>query len=358
MIAFYLPQFHTFPENDEWWGKGFTEWVNVKKSKPLFKGHNQPRTPYKENYYDLSLQGVLEDQMDMARNYGIYGFCYYHYWFNGRLLMEKPLERMLGIKDKIPFCFCWANEPWTRAWDGLTGQVIMPQEYGEEEDWEKHFNYLLPFFMDDKYIKVDNCPMFVIYNTIDIVKADEMLQYMDKRCRESGFKGLYTVEEYNTKQRSASTASSKAILDFEPMYTVKYGRTVTERIKDKLIAKLHNAIHHQDLLIYSYDKVWKAILNRELTKQDNHMESKKRYLGGFVDWDNSPRRGDRALIIKGANPEKFGRYMKKQVERCIYSGSEYLFINAWNEWAESTYLEPDEKNGYAYLEKIKQINNV
>ena len=141
ILAFYLPQFHCFKENDEWWGKGFTEWTNVKKAEKLFDNHNQPRVPYEDNYYNLLEVGVLEKQMQLAQEYGVYGFCYYHYWFNGKLLMEKPLERMMKLKKKLPYCFCWANEPWTRAWDGKTGEVIMPQVYGAETEWEEHFLY-------------------------------------------------------------------------------------------------------------------------------------------------------------------------------------------------------------------------
>ena len=163
IIAFYLPQFHNIPENDEWWGDGFTEWVNVKKAEPIYEGHEQPRVPLDGNYYNLLDDDVKIWQAELAKKYGIYGFCYYHYWFNGKLLLEKPMEQMLENKKvDLPFCVCWANEPWTRAWVGEK-KVLIGQEYGTEKEWKEHFDYMLPFFRDDRYIKEDNRPLYVIY---------------------------------------------------------------------------------------------------------------------------------------------------------------------------------------------------
>ena len=153
IIAFYLPQFHNIPENDEWWGDGFTEWTNVKKAKPLYEGHMQPRVPLGGNYYNLLDDNVKIWQADLAKKYGVYGFCYYHYWFNGKMLLEKPMEQMLANKEvDIPFCICWANEPWTKAWVGDERKLLIAQEYGQEEEWKQHFMYLLPFFKDERYI--------------------------------------------------------------------------------------------------------------------------------------------------------------------------------------------------------------
>jgi lipopolysaccharide biosynthesis protein len=164
-IAIHLPQYHTIPENDEWWGEGFTEWTNVKKAKPLFEGHHQPHVPLSNNYYDLSENKALCKQAELAKKYGIDGFCFYHYWFNGKKLLEKPLEQMLerGTPD-FPFMLCWANENWTRTWDGMDKHILMKQEYGFEDD-EAHFDYLLPFFKDDRYIKIDGKPVFLVYRT-------------------------------------------------------------------------------------------------------------------------------------------------------------------------------------------------
>lgn len=350
ILAFYLPQFHTFPENDEWWGKGFTEWTNVKKAKPLYKNHNQPRVPENGEYYDLKNVQVINRQMQLAKQYGIYGFCYYHYWFDGKLLLHKPLEKMLALEeeDKLAYCFCWANEPWTRAWDG-SREVLMPQNYGGKDDWEKHFQYLLQFFNDNKYIKISNKPMLVLYRTNNIPDCDQMITYWDERCRNEGFAGIYIIEEKNNFQNNSACKSSSGILEFEPMYTLKYRRTFLRRIMDRIYAKIDNLINNNNLLLYKYDDVWSNIVTR------NHpsVQGKTEFLGAFVDWDNTPRKGRNGLIIRGATPKKFRHYFSLQLERAEQLHSEFLFINAWNEWGEGTYLEPDKSNNYGYLEAIK-----
>lgn len=354
ILAFYLPQFHTFPENDEWWGKGFTEWTNVKKATPLYKNHDQPRKPKNGNYYDLTDKNVLLNQMRLAQEYGIYGFCYYHYWFDGKLLLEKPLELMLKMEQKINYCFCWANEPWTRAWEGNTRQILMPQKYGTEEDWEKHFQYLLQFFKDDKYIKVDKKPLFVLYRTNNITQCDKMIDFWNHRCKEEGFEGIYIVEERNSFQEDYVCINSDAVLEFEPMYTLKFGRSLPQRISDKIYAKVDNSLNGNNLLLYDYDKIWGSIVGR---KHDTN-NKKQQFLGAFVDWDNTPRKGKNGLVIKGANPKKFKNYLKVQFENSKKLNADFIFINAWNEWGEGTYLEPDENNGTEYLQAIKDLTRL
>ena len=190
IIAFYLPQFHNIPENDEWWGDGFTEWVNVKKAKPIFDGHNQPRVPLNHNYYNLLDDDVKIWQADLAKKYGVYGFCYYHYWFDGKLLLEKPMEQMLENKKvDIPFCICWANEPWTRAWVGET-KTLIPQKYGSKKEWKEHFDYLLPFFKDPRYILDEGKPLVVIYRPEIIDVLNDMLDYWNELAKNAGFEGL------------------------------------------------------------------------------------------------------------------------------------------------------------------------
>lgn len=349
LLAFYLPQFHTFPENDKWWGKGFTEWTNTKKAMPLFPKHYQPRTPLNNNYYDLTKKESMLWQMELAKKYGIYGFCYYHYWFNGKLLMEKPIELMRSIEGRIPYCFCWANEPWTRAWDGKTKEVLMPQVYGGEKEWKEHYNYLSRFFCDDKYIKIDGKPVIVLYKTQSIDDCEKMISFWNEECIKSGFKGIYVIEERNAFQKSKCCINSDAILDFEPMFTVKYGRSIPLRIIDKLKTKMFNARYDNQMLIYSYDHVWKALIKRAKTET----LKEKKYLGAFVDWDNSARKKKNSLLFYGATPSKFEKYLKELVDLSVQAGSELIFINAWNEWAEGTYLEPDKKWGYEYLEAVE-----
>ena len=191
IIAFYLPQFHNIPENDEWWGNGFTEWTNVKKAKPLYEGHMQPRVPLGGNYYNLLDDNVKIWQADLAKKYGVYGFCYYHYWFNGKMLLEKPMEQMLANKEvDIPFCICWANEPWTKAWVGDERKLLIAQEYGQEEEWKQHFMYLLPFFKDERYITKDGKPLFVFYRPDIVPCMKEMIETWDKLAKENGLSGI------------------------------------------------------------------------------------------------------------------------------------------------------------------------
>lgn len=349
LIAFHLPQFHTFPENDEWWGKGFTEWTNTKKAQKLFPMHNQPREPYENNYYDLSRIENMLWQMELAREYGIYGFCYYHYWFHGRLLLHKPLELIRDYKgEKLPYCLCWANEPWTRAWENNT-EVLVAQEYGGKASWEKHFEYLLRYFKDPAYIQLDHKPVLVLYRSNNIPDCDEMIAYWDKRCQESGFAGIYLIEEMNSFQDKACCRNSSAVLEFEPLYTMKYARTFPEKLIDKMESLLFCAAVKSKNQIYSYDRLWNRILKR------NHNDTKHRLPGAFVDWDNTARKGSRGRIVMGATPLKFQRYLAAQREIGERLGSEFIFLNAWNEWGEGTYLEPDQVNGFQYLEAVKSV---
>jgi len=353
ILAFHLPQFHSFPENDRWWGYGFTEWVNVKKTKPLFEGHKQPRIPL-EGYYNLLDYDTRKRQAELAKKYGVYGFCYYHYWFNGKLFMEKPLEYLLNEKEiDLPFCFCWANEAWTRAWDGQTAEVLMPQNYGTEKEWLKHFEYLKKFFLDDRYIKVNNCPMIVLYRTCDIPSLNDMVMTWDSECKKIGFDGIHVVEELNGGQKNSYSQYSKGLVDFEPGFTQRFGKNKVMRGIEKIKNGLRYKLFHRGHVTFNYDTVWKKILNR------NYSAYKKPvYLGGFVDWDNSPRRKKGAKIFLGATPQKFKKYFLKLYKMAIENESEFVFINAWNEWAEGAYLEPDQINGYAYLEAIEYTVNV
>lgn len=339
LIAFYLPQFHRIKENDEWWGEGFTEWTNVKKSKPLYKGHNQPRVPLDNDYYDLSKKETLEKQAKLAKKYGIYGFCFYHYYFNGKKLLEKPTKILLENKDiNINYCFSWANEPWTRSWDGKNKDILMSQSYGEKKEWKEHFEYLLPFFRDERYIKKENKPVFLIYRTNNIPNCEEMVKYWEELAVKNGFNGIYLLETLNSFQKNPVLKSSKGVVEFEPMLTMRHYLKATTQIK-RLIRKKIGLID-----IVDYDNVWKQIV-----KRDNNYR-KDKYLGAFVGWDNTPRKGKKGLVIENSTPEKFGHYLKEQINK---NNTEFIFINAWNEWAEGAYLEPDEKNKFLYLKELK-----
>lgn len=363
LIAFYLPQFHEIEENNQWWGKGFTEWHNVKKAKPLFKGHNQPRVPLNKNYYDLSETNSLEQQQRLLEKYNIYGLCFYHYWFkDGKKLLEKPAELLLqNANINMNFCFSWANEPWTRTWDGKSGEIIMPQEYGAEKEWQAHFEYLLPFFKDKRYIKVEGKPVFLLYKSSDIPQLEKKLAFWQLLAKKNGLPGVYLINTLRTKDdiskvQSFNQDTFSAHVEFEPRYSLlnapkmyklkKYSYKRTRKTLDKFI-KIKKPINLAD----NYDKIVQLSLSKKKLENVNTIP------GAFVEWDNTPRVGKNGSYIKGFTIEKFKEYMNLKIEKGITEyKSPFLFINAWNEWAEGTYLEPDEKYGYSKLEILKELS--
>lgn len=368
-IAFYLPQFHTIPENDKAHGKGFTEWTNTKKAVPLFEGHYQPRTPLNGNYYNLLDKDVMKNQSELAQKYGIFGFCYYHYWFkNGKKLLEKPIENML--KDKsitIPFCLSWANENWSKRWDGGNNEVIVAQDYGDKAEWEEHFLYLLEFFKDERYITIDNKPLFIIYKPEQIPELEKMLNYFEKRIKECGFEGICISVQYPFYYCDSRKDIFDYYIEFEPVFTKTYNNYINKNpfvnaFKKQMYnlnmsavvnciqntkRKLSTTVNQPELQIRDYDSDWSDIISRNI---DNN----KMILGGFVDWDNTPRNKN-GLAYKGASPEKFENYLSKLKDKVINENKlPVIFINAWNEWAEGAFLEPDEKNQYKYLEAVQK----
>lgn len=361
-IAFYLPQFHAIPENDKAWGEGFTEWTNVKKAVPIYKGQYQPRVPLNNNYYNLLDSEVMQQQAEIAKKYNLYGFCYYHYYFKGgKKLLEKPLENMLNDKKiNIPFCLSWANEPWTKRWDGGSSEVIVEQDYGVEDDWERHFQYLLPFFVDERYIKdKDGRCIFVIYKPDEIPRCEEMLILWNKLAEENGLKKIKFLVQFPTEDMVKGNISNlfEGTIEFEPAYTVMdmvgtRKKMIKFLIKNpiegiKIIAnKLKNQLRHTTGWHYTYDLIIKYSLSRK-TRSNT-------YPGVFTDWDNTARRGQDAVYYKGSSPEKFKYYLEKRIEKNKQEyEKEFLFINAWNEWGEGAHLEPDERYEYQYLEALR-----
>ena len=362
VIAFYLPQFHETPENNEWWGQGFTEWNNMKAAKPLFEGHNQPRIPLNNNYYNLLNEKTLEWQTEIAKEHGVYGFCCYHYWFGSKMLLEKPME--IYLKDKncdLPFCFCWANETWTNAWAAETEsdrKTLIKQEYGDKEEWERHFQYLLPFFKDERYIKEGNKPLFVIYRPQYITELSARLAYYNKRAQEEGFDGLVFAAQHVSfyAEKSVDKLMFKYQIEYQPGFAFydmsswmqKQMSVIKQNVqtwaRDHL--KSFKSAKKAKLQKLSYDEVWNTVLNR---KAEPGMIP-----GAFVDWDNTPRYKEKGRVLTGATPEKFKEYFGKQLKRARDEyKSDYIFIFSWNEWSEGGYLEPDMKNQYGYLDAIK-----
>ena len=348
VLAMYLPQFHRTPENDAWWGEGFTEWTAVKGAKPCFDGHIQPKIPKNENYYNLLEKSVMEWQADLMHQYGVDGMCIYHYWFkNGRKILEKPAENLLKWQGiDMPYCFCWANEAWARSWSKLEEKnvwantfennadrqgngVLLEQDYGDDEIWKQHFYYLLPFFRDKRYIKIDGRPVFVIYRMSEVSCIEEMATMWRKLAIEEGLGGIYLIGSNCNRDY---TGVLDGQLFHEPQMSIKEYNALSPKTSG-------------DIRRLSYEDLWNNIIAMQREYR------LKTYFGGFVSYDDTPRRGKEGTISCG-EPTLFCDYLKKLIAKNARFDSELVFVNAWNEWGEGMYLEPDEEHGYQYLESV------
>jgi lipopolysaccharide biosynthesis protein len=324
----------------------------------LFKNHYQPHTPFNQNYYNLLDADTLRWQVSKAKEYGVDGFCYYHYWFaNGKKLLEKPIEMMLEDKSiAMPFCLSWANENWSRRWDGSENKVLMAQDYENRDGWNDHFQYLKQYFVDDRYIKdSQNRPILLIYKPQLIPNLAEMLTAWNELSVQNGLPGICFVCQYPQEDAAVENLFDFAV-EFEPIYTELWSkkhlaqsfRSSPRYISGVMISKALQVLHIRKYKKFSYSEAVKASIRRS--------EPEKRHIpGAFTSWDNTARRGKNALLYSGSTPEIFGRYMKEQLRKAkdIYP-TEYVFINAWNEWAEGVHLEADEKYGYRYLDELKR----
>lgn len=373
IIAFYLPQFHTIPENDEWWGKGFTEWTNVKKAKPLFDGHIQPKIPLNNNYYNLLDDDVKIWQANLAKEYGIYGFCYYHYWYNGHMLLEKPMEQMLANKKvDIPFCIWWCNQAWTKSWVGNDSKILISQKYGDEKEWIEHYNYLKQFFQDERYILNNNKPVIGIYQPETITSLSEMRKCWDELAKKDGFDGidlmctiksyqgvnlhldLYSEFDHYIEWSLALALESKLNSNNKVIQTLKKMKNDLNTRYYKMFG--HNLFTHSlkglmsknnGIVKYDYDEIWNKIVSLK-------PYCDKSIPGAFVEWDNTARYGKNGFIMSNATPEKFANYLTQQIANAKNNyKTDMIFLQAWNEWAEWSVLEPEERTGYRYLDAVK-----
>lgn len=420
VVALYFPQFHRIPENDAWWGEGFTDWVNVRKAEPQFPGHYQPRVPQGGNYYDQSRLETILWQVELAKSHGVHGFCHYHYWFEGRQLLETPTNLMLDHPEiDFPFCLAWANETWSRRWDGRDHHILLQQtHHADPEMWEKHFQYLLRAWRDPRAIRIDGRPVFMIYRPHFIESLGDMLRFWRRRAAESGLPGLFFVAikqfEYPKPELLQHFDGSMhfqpfealASPDFKPLppvapdgpreiaeasdvaaapqypdpgwlkqqwkklpfwfrsgiHNLRWGafhfltripmriyRALSEATQDRIRAVRYKWF--PALVIWDYDSMWNQIIKVE---QDFGLTT---FPGAFVDWDNTPRYVRRARLFKGASPERFRYWFSKLVAATATRPprERIIFVNAWNEWAEGTYLEPDERYGKQYLEAVRDI---
>jgi hypothetical protein len=378
LIAYYLPQFHPIPENDRFWGRGFTEWTNVAKAKPLFRGHYQPRIPADLGFYDLRLPQVRLEQAQMAQEAGVEGFCYWHYWFgNGRKLLERPFEEVLASgQPDFPFCLCWANHSWsTKTWnkDGgkLTDTMIAEQLYPGEEDDRAHFNYCLPAFRDHRYITIDGKPVFGIFEPFSHPHARQFMDLWRQLATENGLKGIffYAITRASNFNRFMPDGTIKRVMpnmkssadDYNAMLAQGYdGLNSTGQVKAEMayynkyvnLALIGLRKHlpflpatrfkykHLMRNFYSPEDAWENVFPTVISQ-----------------WDRSPRTGKAEGIYVDATPENFEQHLRQAVEIVKDKAPDHriIFLRSWNEWAEGNYVEPDLRYGHGFLEAIRNV---
>jgi len=340
-IAFYLPQFHPIPENDQNWGKGFTDWLNVAKALPQFVGHYQPHLPDELGFYDLRMPSVQKQQIEIAKNYGIYGFCFHFYWFNGKRLLEKPLDQFLNDPGMdFPFCLCWANENWTRRWDGAEDKILIAQNHSLENDFAV-IRDMEPYLRDPRYIRIDGRPVLIVYRVPLLYDALSITKKWREYCVERGIGDPYLVAAETFGFREPSRYGFDAAVEFPP----------------HIMPGCPNLTGHLKFLNRQFEgDVWDLA---RFVKNGRYLDKRPYTLfkAACPAWDNTPRRPNSASVFHGSTPEIFREWLSAISRHTIMNNGrseQIVFINAWNEWAEGAHLEPDRKYGYAFLEKVHE----
>lgn len=339
-IAFYLPQYHPIPENDLWWGRGFTEWTNVSRAVPQFLGHYQPHLPGELGFYDLRDVRVQHRQIELAKNYGIHGFCYYYYWFNGKRLLHMPVDRLLENRDlDFPYCLCWANENWTRTWDGQDNEILIQQQHSPEDDI--HFiESLLPHLEDDRYIRVDGKPLLLVYRPLLLPDPKATVERWREYCHNAGIGDIFLANVQSGDSLDPRTVGFDAAVEFPP------GQAIIKQTTWK--AKMINT--HHGGKVFDYNDLRDFFLNRSIP---DYM----RFRGVAPGWDNDARKPGNSRNFVDSTPQNYGIWLNqtcKKILRENQNKDKLLFVNAWNEWAEGAHLEPDRRYGYALLEATRQ----
>jgi lipopolysaccharide biosynthesis protein len=348
-IAFYLPQFYPTPYNDEWWGKGFTEWTNVVKTRPRFRGHYQPHLPADLGFYDLRLPETREAQADLAREYGVHGFCYYHYWFNGRRILERPLDEVLTSgKPDFPFCICWANENWTRAWEGHVRNMLLEQQYSAEDD-VAHIRHLIPMLADRRYILAEGKPLILLYRIELLPDPRRTADTWRLEAKKAGLGDLFLVNVESNYVRTPQD-SSKIGFDAAVRFQPNFQSFHAPRLIRGLRALLRSPRHIDR--IYDYNDLyrrWRASARSPYRSFECVTPM----------WDNSARRSQKAYMLSDATPEHYEVWLREAVGRSGQDteGHRWVFINAWNEWGEGCHLEPCQKWKRAFLEATKRVHD-
>ena len=336
LVAFYLPQFHSIPENDEWWGHGFTEWTSASQARPQFRGHYQPQLPTELGFYDLRDPDVLEQQAALASAYGISGFCFYYYWFNGRRVLERPLDQMRASgRPELPFCFCWANENWTRRWDGREDQVLLRQDYAY--GWADRFiRDLLPALVDPRYMRVEDAPLVLVYRALSLPEPQRVAESWRSIAQSEGGIDLHLAAVQTGGLRDPRPFGFDAAVEFPP-HAERLPLT-RERVRDL-------TADHQGQF-YDYRRAMREFLGRPLPEH-------AWYRGVMPSWDNTARRGRHGHVYLNSSPSEYALWLRKVVLQTLIRArvqEPLVFLNAWNEWGEGTHLEPDDRYGRAWLE--------
>lgn len=366
LLALYLPQYHPIPENDEWWGKGFTEWTNVAKAKPLFRGHYQPKIPSDLGFYDLRMPEIREEQARLAKEAGIEGFCYWHYWFgNGRRLLERPFSEVVSSGEPdYPFCLCWANHSWSnKTWKLAksrleSSSMLMEQLYPGEADYKDHFYSLLDAFKDKRYIRVDGKPVFFIFNS-DFPEVTSFIKTWRELAKENGLGDFHFVAMlYSGSLRSNATVKERIdhimSLGFDAVNTI--GNTKAELEVGKIKSYTH-ALLSKVLKTNTTIKYKQSDINKHMFSEEDKLESV--YPTVMPNWDRSPRCGKACVIYTDSTPEVFEKHLEDAINLVKDKEQEHriVTIRSWNEWGEGNYLEPDLKYGHGYLDAIKEALN-
>lgn len=352
IIAFYLPQYHPTPHNNEWWGTGFTEWTNVAKARPLYPGHYQPKIPADLGFYDLRLADVRQKQTELAKEAGITGFCYYHYWFgNGQQELELPFNEVLNSgQPDFPFCLCWANESWyKKLWNKDSSmkegsKILAEQKYLGNSDNKNHFEHLVKAFKDHRYIKIDNKPIFMIYKPLNFEKVDELIKYWNKLAIENGLDGIFFIGYSLNADEEYSEIKG---LGFDAVCSCRLGNT---RKKDYfwLIRRLISKILRRPIIIPYKKAITYLLKDFEKLHEDVFPTM-------LPNWDHTPRSGSNGYLYSGSTPELFEQHAKAVVESISKKGDDrqIAFLKSWNEWGEGNYMEPDLKYGKGFIYALK-----
>jgi hypothetical protein len=358
LIAFYLPQFHPISENNEWWGAGFTEWTNVAKAKPLYRGHRQPNLPADLGFYDLRVPEVREQQAEFARSAGVEGFCYWHYWFGcGRRILERPFDEVLATgKPDFPFCIAWANQPWTGVWHGMPRYTLVDQTYPGEDDFRAHFNLLLPAFRDRRYMRVDGKPIFIVYDPNHLRETCGFVDFWQKLAQEAGLPGIFFVGMSNQDNPELlapfdmlANYGPGSFLDRLPRDLLSRSLRALKRCDLSPVVDLKMAQRFRQPARYAYRDVVEAMMKIPLHA---------RYAPCVLpNWDNTPRSGARGVVFENSTPEMFQSYLAHACEQVASRPAErrIVFLKARNEWAEGNYVEPDARFGHRYLDAVRSV---